>query len=198
MASLTISKLRKSFGSLEVLKGIDLEVADGRVHRACRTFGLRQIDSAGDDRGTRDDLVRRDPHRRPAGQFGRAEGPRHRDGVPVLCALSDHDRAPEHHLRHGVPPRAAPAAGRGGGARGGAAADRAAAATQARPAFRRPAPARRDGPRPGARPQAVSVRRAAFQPRRQVARRDARGDQEDCISASARRRSMSRTTRSRR
>ena len=45
------------------------------------------------------------------------------------------------------------------------------------PAFRRPAPARRDGPRHRARSAGVPVRRAVVQPRRQAARRDAHRDQ---------------------
>ena len=47
----------------------------------------------------------------------------------------------------------------------------------AEPAFRRPAPARRDGPRARAPAARVPVRRAALQPRRQAARRHARRDQ---------------------
>ena len=45
------------------------------------------------------------------------------------------------------------------------------------PALRRPAPARRHGPRHRARPAGVPVRRAALQPRRQAARPDAHRDQ---------------------
>ena len=48
---------------------------------------------------------------------------------------------------------------------------------QAGPALRRPAPARRDGPRAGAQPASLPVRRAALQPRRQAARRHAHRDQ---------------------
>ena len=44
-------------------------------------------------------------------------------------------------------------------------------------AFRRPAPARRDGPRDRAQSEGVPVRRAAVQPRRQAARADAHRDQ---------------------
>ena len=47
-----------------------------------------------------------------------------------------------------------------------------------RAALRRPAPARRDGPRDRARAGGVPVRRAAVQPRRQAARADARRDPE--------------------
>ena len=66
------------------------------------------------------------------------------------------------------------------------------------PALRRPAPARRDGPRAGAPAARVPVRRAALQPRRQAARRHAHRDQAPAPAARARRSSMSRTTRSRR
>ena len=45
------------------------------------------------------------------------------------------------------------------------------------PALRRPAPARRHGPRHRARPAGVPVRRAAVEPRRQAARADAHRDQ---------------------
>ena len=45
-------------------------------------------------------------------------------------------------------------------------------------AFRRPAPARRHGPRHRARPRRLPVRRAALQPRRQAAHADAHRDQE--------------------
>ena len=45
------------------------------------------------------------------------------------------------------------------------------------PAFRRPAPARRHGPRHRARSAGVPVRRAAVEPRRQAARADAHRDQ---------------------
>ena len=52
-----------------------------------------------------------------------------------------------------------------------------AARPQAAPALRRPAPARRDGPRDRAQSEGVPVRRAAVQPRRQAARADAHRDQ---------------------
>ena len=50
---------------------------------------------------------------------------------------------------------------------------RQAARPQAAPALRRPAPARRDGPRHRAQPEGLPVRRAAVEPRRQAARADA-------------------------
>ena len=65
-------------------------------------------------------------------------------------------------------------------------------------ALRRPAPARRHGPRHRARAQGLPVRRAALQPRRAPARADARRDQASCTQTSAPPRSTSPTTRSRR
>ena len=48
--------------------------------------------------GLIDDHRRRDLHRRPAGQRPRSEGPRHRDGLPELRALSEQDRLREPRL----------------------------------------------------------------------------------------------------
>ncbi len=61
---------------------------------------------------------------------------------------------------------------------GGHPADHAPARAQAARALGRPAPARRDGTRDRAPAEGVPVRRAAVQPRRAAARRDARRDQE--------------------
>ena len=68
------------------------------VPRAARPVGLREVDRAADDRRSRDADRRHDPHRRPRRQRRRAEGPRHRDGVPELRALPAHDGAPEHRV----------------------------------------------------------------------------------------------------
>ena len=54
---------------------------------------------------------------------------------------------------------------------------------QAARALGRPAPARRDGPRDRAPAEGVPVRRAAVEPRRAAARRDARRDQEAAPAA---------------
>ena len=152
--------------------------AHRRIHRPRRSVRLRQVDAARHDRRAGNRERGRDPHRRNAGELGRAEGPRHRHGVSVLCALPDDDRAPEHDLRHGEPARAESRAGRGDQARRFAPADRAAPQPQARSAFRRPAAARRHGARAGARSEAFPVRRAFVQSRRQAARRHAHRDQE--------------------
>ena len=62
------------------------------VHRARRPERLRQVDHAAHDRRSRGDQRRRALHRRQADERCRAQRPRHRDGLPELCALSAHDR----------------------------------------------------------------------------------------------------------
>ena len=113
--------------------------------------------------------------RRPHGQRCAGEGPRHRDGVPVVRALSAYERARQPCLR------AAPA--RFSARRDRPARDRGvedarsfrAAGTQALRALRRPAPTRRARARAIVRdPEGVPVRRAALEPRRGVARVHAR------------------------
>ncbi len=99
MATLTLRDLRKSYGSFEVIKGIDLDIADREFVVFVGPSGcgkstlLRMI--AGLEEITAGDLsidgkrVNRD----------RARGSRPGDGVPVLRAVSAHDGAPEHGLR---------------------------------------------------------------------------------------------------
>ena len=70
-----------------------------RVRRHRRPVGLRQVDAAADGRRARRDHRRRDRHRRPGRQRRRAEGTRHRDGLPELRALSAHERVRQHGLR---------------------------------------------------------------------------------------------------
>ena len=55
--------------------------------------GLRQVDRAADARRARDRRRGHDPHRRPRRhRRSPPQGPRHRDGVPELRAVSAHDR----------------------------------------------------------------------------------------------------------
>ena len=111
------------------------------------------------------------------GQRPAAEGPRHRHGVPELRALSAHDRVRE----HGVRPQAAQfPQGRDQGARRPRrrhSRHHRAAGAPPQAALRRPAPARRHGPRHRAQAQGVPLRRAAVQSRRQIARADAHRNQ---------------------
>ena len=111
-----------------------------------------------------------------AGQREGAQGPRYRDGVPVLCALPAHDGAPEHRLPVDI---GEDEEGRnrlqGRGNRENPRPDRT-SGSQAGPTVGRTASAGGDGPRDRARPQGVSDGRAAVQPGRQAACADALGD----------------------
>ena len=114
--------------------------------------------------------------RRARRQPRAAARPRHRDGLPELRALPAPVRLRQHRLR---PEAAEDAEGGDRGARaagGPAARPRGVPRPQAARALRRPAPARRDGPRDRARAAGVPHGRAALEPRRQAARADARRD----------------------
>ena len=176
MASVSLDKVQKSYGSVQVLHEVDLEIADGEFVVLVGPSGcgkstlLRMIAGL-------ENLRRRNQDRRAAGQRRGAERPRHRHGVPVLRALSAYDVSKNMAFslllkkaeKSTIDDRVGGAAKRLGLEH----ASRAAAA----PAFRRPAPARRHGPGDRARPEGVSVRRAAVQSRRQAARAYAHRDQ---------------------
>ena len=70
-----------------------------RVHRPARTFRLRQVDPAQCHRRPARRRRGADLDQRKERHLGGAQGSRHRHGVPVLCALSPHERAREHVLR---------------------------------------------------------------------------------------------------
>ena len=78
---------------------VSFTVADGEFMVLLGPSGLRQVDDAPDDRGARDDQLRRALNRRRADERGAGQEPRHRHGVPVLCALSAHERARQPRLR---------------------------------------------------------------------------------------------------
>ena len=96
MAGVRIENVEKSFGSVKVIRNVDIEARRRRIRRARRSLGLRQVDAAAHDRGPRGDHQRTDQDRRSGGQQPQPEGSRHRDGLPELCALSAHDGAGEH------------------------------------------------------------------------------------------------------
>jgi hypothetical protein len=148
------------------------------VHGLRRTVGVREDDHPAHDRRPRGDLGRHAEDRRTRRQRRPAEGSRHRDGVPELRALSAHERAPEHVVR---PAAAQDPEARDRAARrrsGAAAPDRSPARPPAARALGRPASARGARARDRARAEGLPDGRAALEPRRQAARRDARLDQQ--------------------
>ena len=185
-------------GQTAVIHGIDLEIEDGEFMVLVGPSGCGKIDAAADDRGARGDHRRRDLDRRRGHQRAATA---QRDIAMVFqdYALYPHMTVCEN-MGFGLRMRGTPKPEIE--RRVDDAADmlrlEPAARPQAGEALRRPAPAGRDGPRDRPRAQGLSHRRAALQPRRQAARRDARRDQASCTSAWAPRSSTSPTTRSRR
>ena len=115
------------------------------------------------------------PDRGPGRQRRPLARPRHRDGLPELCALSAHLCLRQHGLRpQGQEDAEAGDRPARSGRRQGAGA-RALPGAQAAGALGRPAAARRDGPGDRARAGGVSDGRAALEPRREDARADAGG-----------------------
>ena len=177
MASVDIGKVDKFFGSTQVLHGSRSTIADGEFVVLVGPSGCGKSTLLRMIAGLEEITARRDRDRRPGGQQRAAQGPRHRDGVPELRALSAHDGARQHGLRAQAR-QGAQGRDRGAGQPGGRdPRPRAALDALSAPALGRPAPARRDGPGDRARPEGLPVRRAALQPRRQAARADAHRDQ---------------------
>ena len=178
MASVAIRDVRKAFGVDDRHPRRRCRYRRRRIRRAGRALGLRQVHPAAHDRRSGEHHRRRNPHRRPRGQRPAAERARRRHGVPELRALSAHDGRRQHGAS-----RSSCAARRK--TEIDAAVKRAAdilglapyLAALSAPALRRPAPARRHGPRHRARSAGVPVRRAAVQSRRQAARADAHRNQ---------------------
>ncbi len=147
-----------------------------RVRRLRRPVRLRQDDCAPDDRRPRGHHVGGGEDRRPGRERLAPEGSRHRHGVPELRALPAHERGEEHGLR-------AEDARRFEGrdrpkSEGGGAHPRplGLAGQEASNPLGRPAAACGDGARDRPQPAGVSHGRAALEPRREAACRDARGD----------------------
>ena len=100
MAEVLVKSLHKEFpdGTVAV-EELDLDDRRRRAVRHARPVGLRQDDDAALHRGARAGDLRPDRDRRRGRQRPAPVAARHRDGVPVLRALSASDRA----RQHGVP-----------------------------------------------------------------------------------------------
>ena len=98
MASVTFRDIQKAFGKAKVIHGIGFDIADGEFMVLVGPSGcgkstlLRML--AGLEDITGGEIVI-DGKR---GQRPRIQGPRHRDGVPELRAVSAHDGARKHGL----------------------------------------------------------------------------------------------------
>ena len=177
MGRITLEGVHKSFGSVAVIQGVDLDDRGRLVRRLRRTVGLRQVHAAAPDRRARGRDRRPHPDRR---RERRSTCRRRKRGLSMVFqsyALYPH-MSVRGNIGFGLKMAGLPRAeintqGRG---RGGDPEPDAVSRPQAARALRRPAPARRDRPRHRARAEGVPVRRAALQPRRGAARADAAGD----------------------
>ena len=178
MADVQLKRIDKSFGAVKVIKGIDLDIDARRVRGLRRALGLRQVDAAADDRRARGHHRGRHLHRRQA--TSTTSRPRDR-GIAMVFqsyALYPHmTRLREHGLRAAGSARCRKAEiATRKVARGGAhAADRAAARAASRAQLSGGQRQRVAIGRAIVRqPEGLPVRRAAVEPRRRAARRDAR------------------------
>jgi sn-glycerol 3-phosphate transport system ATP-binding protein len=182
MAQVHLRGVRKSYGKLEVIHGVDIEIADGEFVVIVGPSGcgkstlLRMV--AGLERITGGEIAIGD---RVVNELE----PKDRDIAMVFqnYALYPHMSVYDN-MAYGLKIRGSPRprstrASRRQPRSSNSAVPRA----QAAPAFGRPAPARRHGPRHRARARGLPVRRAAVQPRCQAARADAARDQEAAARA---------------
>lgn len=102
MASIELKNLRKSFGAVEVIKGIDLEIKKGEFMvfvgpSDCGKSTLLRLISGLEDITSGDMIF--------DGRRVNALAPAKRgiaNGVPFLCALSAYERVRQHGLRPDV------------------------------------------------------------------------------------------------
>ena len=174
MAEIVLDNVSKRFDDgYEAVKDMNLDDQGRRVRDPRRSLGVRQVDRAADDRRARGHHRGRAADRRRRRQPVRAQGPRHRDGVPELRALSAHERAREHGLPAEARQRPRCRDQGEGRARGEDPRPRAAPRPQTGEPLRRSAPAGGDGAGDRPRPEGVPDGRAALEPRREAAGADA-------------------------
>ena len=199
MANVTLRNVRKTYaGGFEAIKGIDFEVGDGQFCVLVGPSGcgkstlLRMVAGLETITGGEIDI---------GGRIVNQIEPAERDIAMVFqnYALYPH-MSVYNNMAYGLRNRGMAEARDRDPRRGSRAHPRTRrhARTQAAATLRRPAPARRDGPRDRAPAEGVSVRRAAVEPRRQAAHRDARRNPQAAAPAQRPPRSTSPTTSSRR
>ena len=178
MASITFDRATRRYPGAPrpAVDALDLDIADGEFLVLVGPVRLRQVHQPADARRAGGGRRRGDPHRRARRHPHRAQGPRHRHGLPELRPLPAHVRRRQHGLRaedrrHGQ--GRDPHAGRGG--REDPRPHRL-PRPQAQGPLRRAAPARRHGPRDRPPAAVLPDGRAAVQPGREAARADPHPD----------------------
>ena len=177
MARVEFRNVVKRFGDVVVIPDMTLTIEDGEFVALLGPSGCGKSTTPVHARRHLPAERRRAPVRRPRRERGRGQGPQRRHRLPVLRALSAHDRARQHPFSAALQEDAARggAAPRQGGGRPRAC--RRTAGPPARRAFRRPAAAGGAGARPGEGAAAPAARRAALEPRRDAAADHAHRDQ---------------------
>jgi alpha-glucoside transport system ATP-binding protein len=99
MAGLKLEGLKKSYGAVDVIHGVDLEIRQGEFIVFVGPSGCGKSTLLRMIAGTGGDHRRHAGNRRHGGQRRAAVQARHRHGVPVLCALPAHDGLRQHGLR---------------------------------------------------------------------------------------------------
>ncbi len=93
MASIVVKDLTLTYGSVNVLNNLNIDVAEGEFIVLLGPVGLRQVHAAQLHRGAARHHRGADLDQGQERHLGGAQGPRHRHGVPVLRALSADERA---------------------------------------------------------------------------------------------------------
>ena len=155
----------------------------GQLHRAAGSLGLRQDHLPAHRRRTGDGERGAGGNRRARRDASAAGRARRRHGVPILRAVPASVGGREHSVRPEGATRGAGGAGAAAGPRGGDAGHRRVAGPQAVAGVRRPAAARGAGPRHRRRGPGLPDGRAAVEPGRPVARRDAARDRRPAAPA---------------
>ena len=101
MATLSIKDVRKSYGSVQVLHGVDIELEDGGFLVLLGPSGCGKSTLLNMIAGLDDTSWRRHPDRRTLRRGPCTQGPQYRDGVPVLCTLPHHVGREKYRLRIG-------------------------------------------------------------------------------------------------
>ncbi len=99
MATVTFDGVWKRFGEVVAVNDLNLKIDDGEFMVLVGPSGCGKTTTLRMIAGLEEISEGTISHRRPRGQRRRAQGPRHRHGLPELRALPAHDGVRQHGLR---------------------------------------------------------------------------------------------------